>query len=283
MTLPEMVHWDKTSRRLHQASRLLETVRLLALAPQPLYLHLALTVLPNGLSSGPLPGGGAFELDFVAACIRYSNTQGVATTWRLEEHTQASLLEAIVTALLADETVPLAGDQTDPVEALFATLAERKATPPREALTGTEVLVTDKATAAGYAAVQYAVFTGLARFRARLGGLTSPLVVWPHHFDLSGLWFPGKALDDWQPHLNFGFAPFSEGLPRPYLYAYAYPYPESFVQPALPAPIRWHTEGWQGAVLSYDDIPSQADLATFVENAAAQLFAALHPLLETSS
>ncbi|MCA9909157.1 MAG: hypothetical protein KC519_10955, partial [Anaerolineae bacterium] len=83
-----------------------------------------------------------------------------------------------------------------------------------------------------------------------------------------------------KPHINLGFAPFSEGFPRPYLYAYAYPYPEPFERPELPAPARWHTQGWTGVVVDYDAIANQDDdPATFVEALCEGIFGALVPLL----
>jgi hypothetical protein len=130
-------------------------------------------------------------------------------------------------------------------------------------------------TANGYADALYRVFTALARFRARLQGHMTPLVVFPEHFDLSTLWFVEGDMDDHKPHLNFGFAPFSPGLPRPYLYAYAYPYPADFAAPPLPAPARWHSEGWRGVVIDYDAISQHNDPEAAIERLCLHVFASL--------
>jgi hypothetical protein len=126
------------------------------------------------------------------------------------------------------------------------------------------------------------IFTGIARFKAGLCGVQTPLVVWPHGFDLSTLWFAGNEIDERQPHTNVGFSPRSEGFETPYLYAYAYPYPARFDPPALPEGAYWHTRGWTGAVTPYDAIAAQADAAGFVEASCSALYQELLPLLSGS-
>jgi hypothetical protein len=49
----------------------------------------------------------------------------------------------------------------------------------------------------------YRVFTAAARFRARLEGSQTPIVVWPEHFDLSTLWFPTNDRSDEAPLMDF--------------------------------------------------------------------------------
>jgi hypothetical protein len=149
-----------------------------------------------------------------------------------------------------------------------------------KAMTRSEPLTLDRDTAAGYAQAQDTVFTGLARFRARLEGHMTPIVLWPHHFDLSTLWMLDPEMDDHKPHLNFGFAPFTPGqFDQPYLYAYAYPYPDGFVPPAVPAPLRWQRDGWTGLVVTYDDL---AETDVTVEDLYRQMFNVLRPLIERS-
>ena len=116
-------------------------------------------------------------------------------------------------------------------------------------LTGDAPLAVDAPTSAAYGEALYRVFTAVARFRARLAGPQTPIVVWPEHFDLSTLWFPTGDRSDSAPQMNFGFAPFDSSYPRPYLYAYAYPMPEGFEQ--------------------LIDKPAMADLLAYLLQAAA--------------
>jgi len=111
--------------------------------------------------------------------------------------------------------------------------------------------------------------------------MRTPLVVWPEHFDMSTLLFAGNEIDEGKPHLNFGFAPFSDGLERPYLYAYAYPYPDSYDPPALPKGARWHTQGWTGVLLPYEEIASQQNSQGFVEESCLFIYQGLQKLIRS--
>lgn len=292
MTMPFLEtqsNWRETLTSLHRAARILATMHRLTRDPLPNYLELALHVTPTGLATARLPRGGQAALDFTQPALVYTpaarlsspQLRGDAQRFPLRGHSQASLLADFFTALrgadLAD-VLPAGGDVSPAVLDALAVRGRRKA-PALETLLDAAPLVIAPQAAADYAAVVYSLFTALARFRARLSGLMTPLVMWAEHFDLSTLWFPGAQADEWQPHLNFGFAPYSAGIEAPYLYAYAYPYPARFDPPRLPAGADWHTSGWTGVVLPYAVIAAQADGEGFVEASCAAIFDALVPLL----
>ena len=165
-------------------------------------------------------------------------------------------------------------------DALLAALEARGHvfTPRRADLADEAPLEIDPRLSADYSRVLYQIFTATARFRARLNGPMTPIVVWPEHFDLSFLWFASAQATERFPHMNFGFAPFSDDIARPYLYAYAYPMPEGFERLRLPPLARWHTEGWKGVVVPYDDVVRQSDPDTVIED----IFMAIYKLLSPS-
>ncbi|PJF26151.1 MAG: hypothetical protein CUN53_09145, partial [Phototrophicales bacterium] len=140
-------------------------------------------------------------------------------------------------------------------------------------------LLLDPGLAREYAETLFTIHTGIALFRARLKGLQTPLVVYPHGFDLSMIWFAGNAFDESQPHLNLGFSPGSPGLPRPYLYAYAHPLPQAYAPPPLPAPTVWHTQGWTGVVLPYDEFREQSNVSAYLVEMCERIFESLNRLL----
>jgi hypothetical protein len=271
MSMPALTDWGQTARSLHEAAQLLGLVRVSQVPPVPNYLELALTVTPDGLSTGRLPAGDAVYLDFGAGRLVYHTADGRETALPLAPHTQPSLWQALVAAMPGTETP---GAVVETVRRRGYPVPERLLYPQ-----DTPVLAVDPAQGHAYAAVLDTVFTGMARFRARLNGPLTPLVVWPEHFDLSMLWFADGDLDEHKPHLNFGFAPYSPGLERPYLYAYAYPYPPNPVFPALPTPARWHYEGWTGVVVEYDAFAGAANPVGFIETLCLDLFERLQPLL----
>jgi hypothetical protein len=283
MALPSLDHWSETSFGLHRGALLLGALQRLTQPPQLAYLELGLQVVSNGLAAGTLPGGGRVVLDFTGGSLVYAPPSGAEVSFPLHGSTQAQVFSGLIGVLSQGELAELLPEGTDLAERLSAGIAARgkRYRPPRPETLWDETRINlDAQTSRAYLEVLQLVFTAIARFRARLAGMQTPLVVWPEHFDLSTLWFQGAAIDENQAHLNFGFAPYSDGLPDPYLYAYAYPYPQRYDPPALPAGARWHTQGWTGAVLPYDAIAAQPDPAAFVEEACQAIYAVLLPLFE---
>ncbi|GAB4514896.1 MAG: hypothetical protein OHK0046_17620 [Anaerolineae bacterium] len=286
MGFQQLHDWDTTSRALHQASMLLGPIQNALFTPRSNYLHLPMFVEPTGLVSQTMPQGGHIHVNYRDAAIRYVRSNGTSEHFLMADHTQASLFEALLAALRQDELADFFADVD--AETLTAGMMtklhadnSRKEFLRLEDVTHADPLTLNAQTAGDYMDVLYTVYTAVARFRARLTGHMTPVVVWAEHFDLSTLWFhPGNpTMDDSKAHMNFGFAPFSSGYDLPYLYVYIYPYPEGFEPPALPEPAIWNREGWTGVAVRYDDMAKQADAAQFIETMCLDLFALLSPYL----
>jgi len=99
-----------------------------------------------------------------------------------------------------------------------------------------------------------------ARFRSYLSIETSPIQLWPHHFDLAMLVLPGRKIPGQDPaaeehsdeQLNFGFVPGDEGIGEPYFFITHYAQAGRLTEVPLPDEARLHSEGWTGIVLPYD-------------------------------
>jgi len=112
-----------------------------------------------------------------------------------------------------------------------------------------------------------AVSSAMVEFRAGIREETSPIQLWPHHFDLSMLWLPGEKIPGQDPdneeysdkQMNFGFTFGDEGIPEPYFYVTAYPLPDGFASLQLPAGSKWQTEGFSGVVLPYRSLIEGSD------------------------
>jgi hypothetical protein len=112
-----------------------------------------------------------------------------------------------------------------------------------------------------------AIAAALEDFRAGIGEETSPIQVWPHHFDLSMIWLLGQKLPDQDPldeessdkQMNFGFAFGDDSIEKPYFYVTAYPLPDALRTIALPAGATWQTGGFSGALLLYEDLIAASD------------------------
>ncbi len=107
----------------------------------------------------------------------------------------------------------------------------------------------------------------MAAFRAPIAEETSPIHIWPHHFDLAMLWLPGEKIPGQDPadeessdkQMNFGFAFGDAGIPEPYFYITAYPLPDALPNLALPDGTNWQSEGFSGAVLLYRRLLEETD------------------------
>lgn len=99
----------------------------------------------------------------------------------------------------------------------------------------------------------------LKQFKGELREETSPVQLWPHHFDFSLVWFSGRLAPGVDPddaenadeQMAFGFSTGDSSVPEPYFYITAYPWQETLLQYEAPAGARWHTDGWKGALLLY--------------------------------
>jgi hypothetical protein len=226
---------------------------------------------PSALSTEELPGGATVRLEFNLA--RVVVTRDVEhRALALNGFTTRSLLEAVLSALedVGAGLVAASGSRVDGfLEALQGKGLQANFGIGHEP--DDEALTVNLLSSAAFGAALDRVFEGLSRWRSRLNGAMTPLVVWPHHFDASMLWFPGSSLLESEPHLNFGFAAYDEEFHQPYLYAYASPMPEDFQARELPAPWHWHTNGWQGAFIGYEAMRTLESLEQAFEAITAAL------------
>lgn len=105
-------------------------------------------------------------------------------------------------------------------------------------------------------------------------GLTSPILLYPHHFDLSLVWFPHND----ERQLALGFSTGDSVITEPYFYLTAYPEPKGFAKLILPGQAYWQSSGFSGAILPYDGLSRSQDPEKLFKSYAAVLVAA-RPLL----
>lgn len=259
MALPALSDWDSTRSGLHQAAQVLGGIRKAVAAPLPNYAHLGLFVTPTGLTTGKLPEGDQLLLDFTTQVITYICPVNTHNPVALAGHTQMTLTDAVIEAM---------------------TNAGHGVQPDRAKITGTQLFEINPALAQDYAPALHSIFSAMARFRARLLGSMSPMIIWPHGFDLSSLWFARGSVEGKDPHLNIGFSPGSPGFPRPYIYIYAHPMPVGMSEVELPEPAYWTHERWTGIVIDYDYLAAQSDHEAVLEGMLGSIFAAVAPLFK---
>ena len=135
-----------------------------------------------------------------------------------------------------------------------------------------------------------AVSSALVTFRAGIREESSPIQLWPHHFDLSMIWLPGHKIPDQDPadeeyadkQMNFGFAFGDESFAEPYFYVTAYPLPAVMAQVELPAGTTWKSGGFNGAILLYKDLITMDNPAAYLQELWSILLAAGQTHLTTN-
>ncbi|MDH3605522.1 MAG: DUF5996 family protein [Acidimicrobiia bacterium] len=122
------------------------------------------------------------------------------------------------------------------------------------------------------------------RHLASLPGEVSQVQLWPHNFDLACEWFgtrvetyeEGGEVTEHPSQLNLGFYP--EG--RAYFYSNPWPFEtDKLTEMPLPHGAEWHTEGWEGSILYYDQLAGDPDAATKLADFARAVFDAASPTL----
>lgn len=259
MPLPILQNWDVTRQSLHLAAQVVGGIKKVSIQPLPNYAHLGLYVYKDGLTTGRLDDGGELRLNLAQSSIVYTCPEGTISAISLQGHTQASLTDAVLQAMTD------AGHSANNVDR--AHISEQTA------------LSVDAKMSAEYQQALYSIYSTIARFRARLIGNMSPIIVFPHGFDASFLWFKRGSEERSDPHLNFGFSPGSAGFSRPYIYSYASPLPESYFDVNLPSSARFVQDPWKGIVIDYDTLATETDPEMALEQTLIKIQAAVAPLL----
>ncbi len=239
LALPRYADWQAARPILQQAAQILNVVRVADLDPLPNALRHSLQPIPIGATTGTLKSGMKLTLDYTQQVIILDRNQPHETLrLPLADHTQASLFAAVL-AGIRDVGHNLAPDRSN--------------------ITGTTPLKLDPSPGEIYAAVQWRMFQVLALVKAQMFGVQNPLVLWPHGYDLSTLWF-AKGMDEHEdPHINVGFSPGTPDIGQPFFYVYAWPLPPG-LSAEIKAPLQWHT-AWStpGAVLTYDHLVKESN------------------------
>ncbi|MFW5941871.1 MAG: DUF5996 family protein [Chloroflexota bacterium] len=249
-----LAQWQPSRDTVHGYTRVLGAVRRQLTPPQKHWWHVSLRAAASGLTTTPVP---ADEFTFDMLLDLCTHELCIATSegdwWDMSlrgQPPQRFLEEALgalqtlgVEAALHGVELDLAGEgayDTTAVEDFWHALAQIDAL--------------------------------LKQFKGQLREETSPVQFWPHHFDLSLVWFSGNLVPGQDPadpeyadeQMAFGFSTGDEGTPEPYFYVTAYPWRDELLQAPLPAGARWHTEGWKGALLPYEAIVGSDDAGDYL-------------------
>ncbi len=233
--------WRGTRDTLNHYAQVIGKIRRALTPKQKHWWHVSLHVTAVGLTTTPIMADGQlFEIvmDFTNHQTRITTSTGQRQTIPMAGQSAAEYCRQIKSAFLA---LGLTVDFDESV------------------CDGTAAGAYDVTAVSRFWQAFAQVTAVFTTFKHSFRGETSPVQLWPHHFDLALLWLSGRLVPNQDPNdpefadeqMNFGFVTGDEGIPEPYFYATAYPVPAGFTNQSLPKAAYWHTEGWTGAILPY--------------------------------
>jgi hypothetical protein len=257
MPMPD--DWEPTRATLHAYAHALGVIARAHAVPNERWWHISLKVKPNGLVTDtmPLPGGGAFNLR-----MDLRSHEAVLET-STGEVRALSMAAAMTGSEFGREVIEMVGE--------FGLAADYVT----EKFTDDEPRTYDPAAAAQFFQALVNIDHNLEVHRSALDGPVGPLQVWPHNFDLAFEWYGTRTAPSGEvgvaaeapAQLNLGFYPAG----RAYFYSNPWPFEPALLEAELPSPAQWHTEGWEGSILYYDDLLATDDPTELLLNYARKV------------
>lgn len=256
--------WEPTRATLHAYANVMGAVARTHATPHPKWWHISLEVRPTGLVTDPMPipGGG--------------------TVWqRMDLNNHAVFIEASDGTIRSVPTdAGLTGSQFGAAVVDIMGELGFGGVYPTEKYSSDETRLYRASDAEAFHAALVNIDHNLRAHRAGLGDQAGPVQLWPHGFDIAFEWFgtklvPGEEGEETSAQLNLGFYPAG----RAYFYSNPWPFEPGLTGYDLPAPAAWHTNGWEGSILYYDELMRTPDPAQKLMEYAGAVFTAASPTL----
>ncbi len=243
---PTLTDFEPTRQTLHNYSHAIGVIPRIHGVAHPQWWHISLKVRPDGLTTDhlSLPDGGVLVLrmDLHEHKIVLQTSHGKQREFSMRDGMTGTEMGGLV--ITAVSQYGLEGEYD---RARFESDIPREYDPETVHRYFTALVNTDRA---------------FKNHKTLIGNATGPVQVWPHGFDLAFEWF-GSRVERHEKHgeiqespaqLNLGFYPGSEGV-DPYFYSNPWPFEgDMLLGKPLPEGASWHTEGWQGTILPYQEL-----------------------------
>ena len=249
--LPPLVlaDWWETRDRIHLYSRLIGEVRQRLTPKQKHWWHATLHTSAVGLTTTPIPAGNRtleISFDFTTHLASVKTSRGDWHDIALEGQAPQLFYQAISASL----------EELDLAPALN-----------QELHSGDDDIDYDEDAVERFWQALSQIDCWLKEFRSHFRGETSPVHLFPHHFDLAMTSFTGRIVPDQDPddaeyadeQVSFGFATGDETVDEAYFYNSAYPFPDGLTDHPLPEGAIWSTDGFKGSLMTYDTVRKAAD------------------------
>ena len=252
--LPDITNWSKTRVALRSASHLIKHIQVKFIESKSMQLEHGISINKNGVYTDNLGDLGRLFFNFRSGEIYLEN-------YSKEKVFSIDIKGKNISSL------------TSEIKSKFKDLGKDIILDSDE-LKGTESFEFPSDDSNRAADILWYFYSALARFRSKLFGAMSPVVMWTHHFDFAFVFFtsPEKRTEQ-DSHMCFGFAPtLDESYKNPYAYFYAWDGPKKEyvkVEEDLPENVSWNKTF---TVLKYDDVKKDEHPAEFFEDHFMKLF-----------
>lgn len=250
---PVLREWETTRNALHAYTKVLGAIRASFSEPHPKWWHVSLRPYTSGLSTTNIPHpskeGQTFSisLELRNHYVLFSNSEGFVEQIRISDGPSPNQLFDGLCKMMVEDGIECQADNSKFENAEQQDYSIDKAEKYFLALSRS-------------VNVMHEIKAGV-----RLE--TSPVQLWPHHFDLSFEIFGDKDVayeEDGQSksaksQIGIGFAAFDAAHPDPYFYVNPFPFDDKITQEPLAPGAHWHLEGWKGACLPYAKLVEAED------------------------
>ena len=269
LIFPQLENWEPTRQTLQWYSRSVTAIPRAHAEPHPKWWHTSLKVVPDGLITEKvtLPDGGNLWLKMDLRRHR------VIILTDSESLYEFSMTEGLSSSAFADLLISAAADLG--LDSRYE----------REKFENGDPREYDPDAAENFLTALVNADRIYKNHQKNLAGDVSPVQFWPHGFDLSIEWF-GTRVEihegvEYPSQLNLGFFP---GSPETAPYFYSNPWPfeaDILLDSPLPAGASWHTAGWEGTILPYEELAEDDEAEARLVAYAKRVFELSAPTLQT--
>lgn len=260
--------WEPTRATLHAYAHAVGAVPRAHAVAHPKWWHVSLEVTPRGFVTDnvSLPGGGLVNLQMDL------HTHEVVVHATDGSDVRVSMTDGLTGTQMGDRLIDIVRGLG--LEGEFN----------REKFESDEPRSYSPAAAETYFRAAANVSHIFNHHLQAIGGTVSQVQLWPHNFDLACEWF-GTRVEIWEEggesgehpsQINLGFYP--EG--RAYFYSNPWPFEsDKLLGQPLPHGAEWHTDGWEGSILYYDQLAGDSDAAMKLIEYARAVYDVASPTL----
>ncbi len=239
--------WEPTRETLQRYAHALTALPRAGVPPHPRWAHVAMSLLPRGLTTASTPMADGTELVSMLDLVDNDIVVTAGDTRHVIDMTAGPSPKSV-----GDAVAAVAGEHGSSIDV------------DEERYSDDSAQEYDAQHAAAFLDVASSVVAAFDEINASVEGEITGPHLWPHGFDIATEWY-SPALVDYEgtptsAQIAIGWYPAGEA----YLYANPWPFQDAFAAAELPDGAVWNTEEWFGAKITVSDLDPNSAHQTVV-------------------